>query len=269
MQMFAGDQVLNFAIGGAPAPAPEEAPAAGDLAALNATKWWLKAIETAALIPGTEITAEFYINPDGVTGTVSGFSGCNTYSGDITGVFTVANITSTQTACDQAVMDQETTYLAALGTSSAISYDPVQLLIASQFGGLGYGSSPDAAMPIETETPQVEQPIVTETPTLELPIASETPGGEPPLATSEAPVVIFTFTPDPSTAGGDTSFDGSQSYAGVDIVSYSWDFGDGSPAVEGAFVNHTYAAPGTYTVSLTVTDSSGQVAAGQYPVTVQ
>lgn len=271
MQMYYGDQVLNYAIGGAPAPAPTEAPAASDLSPLNGTKWWLNSIETASLIPGTEITAEFYINPDGVTGTVSGFSGCNTYTGDITGMFTVANITSTQTACDQAVMDQETTYLAALGTSSAISFDPTQVLITSQFGILAYGSSPEAAPPIETETPQVEQPIATETPEVEQPIATETPEVEQPIATAEAPVVIITITPDPSTAGGETTFDGSQSYAGegANVVSYSWDFGDGSPAMEGATVSHGYAAAGTYTVSLTVTDSLGQTAQGQYPLTVQ
>jgi len=269
IQMFAGDQVLNYAIGGAPGPAPTQAPAAGDLSALNATKWWLKSIETAALIPGTEITAEYFINPDGLTGTISGFSGCNTYTGDITGMFTIANITSTQTACDQAVMDQETTYLAALGTSSAISFDPVQLLITSQFGVLGYGASPDEAMPVETATPTVELPVVSETPAVETPAASATPGIEPPIATGEAPVVIIAITPDPSTAGGDTTFDGSSSYADADIISYSWDFGDGSPAMEGAIVNHAYAAAGTYTVLLTVTDSSGQVAVGQYPVIVQ
>jgi uncharacterized protein YhfF len=37
------------------------------------------------------------------------------------------------------------------------------------------------------------------------------------------------------------------------IVSYFWDFGDGSN-VTGALVNHAYAGNGTYTVTLTVTD---------------
>ena len=51
---------------------------------------------------------------------------------------------------------------------------------------------------------------------------------------------------------------GSSSYALDDktIVSYEWSFGDGKKA-SGANVTHTYAANGTYTITLTVTDSGG------------
>jgi PKD repeat protein len=40
------------------------------------------------------------------------------------------------------------------------------------------------------------------------------------------------------------------------LVSYSWAFGDGK-AGSGLFPTHTYAAPGLYTVTLTVTDNDG------------
>ena len=40
------------------------------------------------------------------------------------------------------------------------------------------------------------------------------------------------------------------------IVGYEWDFGEGSPA-SGPSPGHTYSAPGTYTVRLTVTDDDG------------
>ena len=51
---------------------------------------------------------------------------------------------------------------------------------------------------------------------------------------------------------------GFHSYAlgGKTIVSYKWTFGDGGNA-SGANVTHTYAANGTYTITLTVTDSGG------------
>jgi serine protease len=41
------------------------------------------------------------------------------------------------------------------------------------------------------------------------------------------------------------------------IVSYSWDFGDGSPAETGQMVTHSYTGGGAYSATLTVTDSNG------------
>src|SRR5262249_57383396 len=40
------------------------------------------------------------------------------------------------------------------------------------------------------------------------------------------------------------------------VTSYQWDFGDGATAA-GQAVSHAYAAPGTYTATLTVTDDLG------------
>ena len=52
-------------------------------------------------------------------------------------------------------------------------------------------------------------------------------------------------------------FDGSNSYdPDVNIISYSWDFGDGNIGA-GEVVSHVYEQVDTYTVSLTVTDNDG------------
>jgi PKD repeat protein len=51
------------------------------------------------------------------------------------------------------------------------------------------------------------------------------------------------------------------------IASYSWDFGDGATG-SGQSASHTYAAEGTFTTKLTVTDNSGATAQFSAPVTV-
>ncbi len=56
-------------------------------------------------------------------------------------------------------------------------------------------------------------------------------------------------------------FDASMSRDADDqIISYTWDFGDGSRA-EGIKVSHVYPLPGTYTVQLQVTEASGTASA--------
>jgi PKD repeat protein len=54
------------------------------------------------------------------------------------------------------------------------------------------------------------------------------------------------------------SLDGRASAdADGDALTYRWDFGDGTPAGEGAVVTHTYADGGNYPVTLTVDDGTG------------
>jgi hypothetical protein len=60
-----------------------------------------------------------------------------------------------------------------------------------------------------------------------------------------------------TTLGLPTGFDGSASHDDGTIVSYAWDFGDRTTG-SGATATHKYAAVGTYTATLTVTDDAGQ-----------
>ena len=73
-----------------------------------------------------------------------------------------------------------------------------------------------------------------------------------------------------STSGLTANLDGSSSTVDPSrtIASYSWDFGDGTPAGSGATPSHSYAAEGTYPVTLTITDSSGSTSSATQQVTV-
>jgi YVTN family beta-propeller protein len=77
------------------------------------------------------------------------------------------------------------------------------------------------------------------------------------ITPDQAPQAAFGATP--AMAGSASSFDASASTdEDGTVASYVWDFGDGHSDTTGApAASHTYAAPGTYTVTLTVTDNEG------------
>jgi len=62
-------------------------------------------------------------------------------------------------------------------------------------------------------------------------------------------------------------FDASGSTVDTDIVSYEWDFGDGTTGT-GVITTHTYMTPGTYKVTLTVKDAAGNADTDTIVVTV-
>lgn len=81
-----------------------------------------------------------------------------------------------------------------------------------------------------------------------------TGGGEdPPPAENKPPVADFTYSVNDLTVRFDAS---NSSDSDGNITSYAWSFGDGSTG-SGVTTSHTYAAAGTYTVQLIVTDEDG------------
>ena len=74
----------------------------------------------------------------------------------------------------------------------------------------------------------------------------------------QGPTASFTSTP--ALVAHPTSFDasGSTADAGRTVARYDWDFGDGTTLANGGVdPSHTYAAPGNYTVTLTIADDDG------------
>jgi PKD repeat protein len=91
------------------------------------------------------------------------------------------------------------------------------------------------------------------------------------------PIAAFTITPPTVYLGTEQKFDASGSLPGSDginptpIVNYHWDFDDTNITDTATpIIYHTYASSGTFTVTLTVRDSIGQVSAPvSHPATVQ
>jgi PKD repeat protein len=81
--------------------------------------------------------------------------------------------------------------------------------------------------------------------------------------------VTASFTANPESGGAPliVSFDARGSTSEGTIVSYEWDFGDGT-AESGATPNHTFANEGTYPVTLTVTDDCGLRGQAQKTISV-
>ena len=85
---------------------------------------------------------------------------------------------------------------------------------------------------------------------------------------SAMPTAALAVTTARPTSGQPVVFSAAGSLdPGGSISSYAWSFGDGSGG-SGATPAHTYAHPGTYSVSLTITDQSGLQSSASGSVTV-
>jgi hypothetical protein len=79
---------------------------------------------------------------------------------------------------------------------------------------------------------------------------------------TETPLVAsFEYSPEKPRVNQEIEFDASSSHPPDQIVTYAWDFGDGSTGwAIGPFYRHTYSTYGDRIVTLTVTDKDGQTA---------
>ena len=88
------------------------------------------------------------------------------------------------------------------------------------------------------------------------------------LVSNQAPTASFTATPVAGVAPLAISLDGS---ASIDpeggAMSHAWDYGN-SATGSGATANYVYGTPGTYSVTLTVTDDVGKIGTASANVTV-
>ena len=74
---------------------------------------------------------------------------------------------------------------------------------------------------------------------------------------NEAPNAVAGATPTSGLVPLDVAFSSTGSTDDKGIVSYSWDFGDGSAPSTEENPSHTYTTSGSFTATLTVTDEEG------------
>ena len=88
------------------------------------------------------------------------------------------------------------------------------------------------------------------------------------IAVDDPPVAVADVSPTIAFLGVPMTFDGSSSYDDQGVVEYEWDFGDG--VADGNPVTiHQYASRGTFLVTLTVWDATGQTGTDSRTVQIE
>jgi PKD repeat protein len=158
------------------------------------------------------------------------------------------NFTSTGSSDDEAI----TTY--SWDFDGAGTAPPVTTSAAS------YTFTSEGSYPVTLTVGDAEG--LTHSVTKNVVVAAATPGNTPPVAN-------FEVTSNPCIAGTPCGFNDLSTDADVGAtLTGSWDFGDGNTAVPGLDLTHTFEDPGSYNVTLTVTDNAGASNAITLPVTV-
>ncbi len=94
-------------------------------------------------------------------------------------------------------------------------------------------------------------------------IASVTVNNQPPA------ILSANATPNLAPEGSTVNFDAAATDPGVtDVLTYEWDFADGTPLGNGTPVTHLYSDDNLYVVALTVRDGDGGLVTTTIPVTI-
>ena len=223
-------------------------------------------------IPGGGVPTAIAITPDGSTAYVTNF--VNVTPIDLATNTAGTSITiGTNPAGIAITPDGSTAYVTNRGSGSV---SPIDLATNTAGTPIVVGGAPHAiAITPDGSTAYVGD--VSGTTVTPIDLATNTAGtpivvgsGDPfaiAITPNQGPTAAFTAPT--SRAGQATAFNaGGSSDTDGSVASYSWDFGDGQAAtMNSAATSHTYAVPGSYTVSLTVTDNEGcsrtQVFTGQ------
>ena len=167
-----------------------------------------------AVQEGSEIDAVFRIT------SVGGYAGCNSYSG-VYGtngsVLRIGPLAVTRMTCDEALMDQEAAFLAALGSATRVDSLGSQVNLTDRDGNLLVALvrppvvTEASPAPSSTATPRptveatkspkpTEEPTKTPKPATPTPAPTPTPTPKPTTAPTPTPTAAPSATPAPPTA---------------------------------------------------------------------
>ena len=103
------------------------APTTAPTMSLNGTRWSLENLQGQAVIPGVQVTLNFEKD------TFNGSDGCNQYNGSYTvdgeKISVAENIAATMMACEEPIMAQSSTYIAALRQAAVYKVTDQQLIL--------------------------------------------------------------------------------------------------------------------------------------------
>ncbi len=83
-----------------------------------------------------------------------------------------------------------------------------------------------------------------------------------------APVIDSTAVPTSGDEGESIVLSATASDVPSDSVSYTWDFGDGSPQQVGSPISYTWLDEGSYTVTVIASDDDGDASSATAPITI-
>jgi PKD repeat protein len=163
---------------------------------------------------------------------------------------TLATVTVTFTATDPDGTIASITVMWGDGTSSLLIGNPTSATHAYANTGNALSQVFTISVTATDNSGSISAPATT----------TETVIDQPPVAVIAGPSTAPVLTPVTFDGSGSADPDGT-------VVAWSWNFGD-STTGSGAVVTHTYAIQGTFTVTLTVTDNSGNTGTTTHAITI-
>ena len=195
--------------------------------------------------PGEAIRSAWYVD-DTSSVLKGGTSMASPHVAGVAALYLSANPTASPADVASAIVAN-----ASPGILTSVPGGTANLLLYSGFVGTSSTLPPPPPPPQDTTTTPVD---TTTQPT--------------PVATDQPPVASFTLKCMKATC----TFDATASKDDKGIASYAWVFGDASTGTAGKSLvklTHSYSSTGTYTATLTITDTAGQKATFSQTITIR